>query len=85
MKSLDATTLSGTSALDEAINFATSGKFETTAQLTSSFMSDLNNSTSYRDFLEIYCDIILDNVDTGAITGSDAGGSIVKTRTSIVP
>lgn len=85
MQSLNETNLQGTAALDEAINYATSGKFETLAQLTDSFLSDLDNSASYTDFLETYCDIILDNDDTGAITGSDAGGDSIKTRYSIVP
>ena len=35
-------------------------------------------------FLRDYCSIILDNADTGAITGWDAGTSIVKTAESIV-
>lgn len=30
------------------------------------------------DFLKIYCGIDLDNTDTGAITGADAGGSFTK-------
>ena len=36
-------------------------------------------------FLQEYCGITLLNDDTGAITGSDAGGATVKTAESIVP
>ena len=36
--------------------------------------------------MKTYCGIDLTNDDTGAITGADAGGSVVnKTATSIVP
>ena len=85
MSSLNETTLSGTAALDAAINSASNGKFATTDALVNKFMSDLESSSSYTDFLETYCGIILGNEDTGAITGSDAGGDTVKTAKSIVP
>ena len=85
MASLNRTTLSGTAAIDEAINFATGGKFQTASAVASQFMADLNSSTSYTDFLKDYCYIILGNDDTGAITGLDAGGYALKTRFSIVP
>jgi len=85
MSSLNETTLSGTAALDAAINSASNGKFATTDALVNKFMSDLESSSSYTDFLETYCGIILGNEDTGAITGSDAGGDTVKTKYSIVP
>lgn len=85
MTSLNETTLSGTDALDAAINSASNGKFSTTNALVNQFMSDLDTSSSYTDFLETYCGIILNNEDTGAITGSDAGGDTVKTAESIVP
>ena len=42
------------------------------------------NSSSTKWFLS-QCDINLDNSDTGAITGSDAGGSKTKTAESIIP
>ncbi|MBE8953605.1 MAG: calcium-binding protein [Quinella sp. 1Q7] len=38
-----------------------------------------------KDFLEQKCGIRVNNKDTGAITGSDAGGSVTKTNESIVP
>ena len=85
MTSLNKTTLSGTAALDEAISSASNGKFSTTSALVESFLSDLDGATSAIDFLQEYCDIILGNDDTGAITGSDAGGDTTKTAESIVP
>ena len=85
IKSLDETNSSGTAAVDAAVNFATNGAFATTAALVDKFFSDLDASSSYTDFLQTCCDIILDNVDTGAITGWDVGGSTVKTDSSVVP
>lgn len=38
-----------------------------------------------QNFLEEVCGIRRGNEDTGAITGSDAGGSVTKTATSIIP
>ncbi|MBQ3452058.1 MAG: flagellin, partial [Selenomonadaceae bacterium] len=85
MTSLNKTTLSGTAALDEAISSASNGKFSTTSALVENFLSDLDSSTSATAFLSDYCGIILNNTDTGAITGADAGGDTVKTAESIVP
>ncbi|MBR4382269.1 MAG: flagellin [Selenomonadaceae bacterium] len=85
MHSFDETTKSGMEAFDEAINYSTGGTIKTKDQLVQKFMADLNGSANYTDFLKNYCDIILDNADTGAITGSDAGGGGTKTAESIVP
>ena len=85
MQSLDKTNLSGTAALDEAINFATGGLFSTNAALINQFMADLNSTASDTAFLQTFCDIVLSNEDTGAITGFDAGGLSYKTKKSIVP
>ena len=85
MSSLDNTALSGTAALDEAINYASGGTFSTEADLVSRFISDLQGAGSGTAFLKDYCDIDLDNADTGAITGLDAGGEKEKTAESIVP
>ena len=35
-------------------------------------------------FLRDYCGIILDNADTGAITGWDAGGLSIKTADNVI-
>ena len=40
---------------------------------------------SNQDFLEQICGVRRNNTDTGAITGSDAGGSVTKTSDSIIP
>ena len=39
----------------------------------------------YQDFAEQNCGVRITNTDTGAITGSDAGGKTTKTAESIVP
>ena len=43
-----------------------------------------DSSNGWDKFLRDKCGINLDNRDTGAITGSDAGGSTIKTADSIV-
>ena len=83
MASLDKTTLKGTAALDEAIRACSN--FNSLQEAFNKMVSDCSNASSADDFLKNYCGIILDNEDTGAITGSDAGGSKVKTAESIVP
>ncbi len=85
MHSFDDTKLTGFDAFDEAINYATGGTIADKNALVAKFMNDLNGSTDYKEFLKTYCDIILDNDDTGAITGSDAGGGSTKTAESVVP
>ena len=83
MKSLDETSLSGESAVDEAIQACSD--FNSISDAISQMVSDCKNASSATAFLTDYCGIILDNDDTGAITGSDAGGSTTKTADSIVP
>ncbi len=83
MKSLDTTTKSGTAALDEAIKACST--FKNMQDAVDKMVADCKAAKSADDFLKTYCGIILDNDDTGAITGSDAGGSTVKTKESIVP
>ena len=85
MASLDTTTLQSTAALDEAVSVASDGYFATIQDAINQMVSDCQNSSSADNFLKNYCGINLDNTDTGAITGSDAGVSTVKTATSIVP
>lgn len=83
MYSLDKTTLSGASALNEAVDYASNGKFKTCEELITKFVSDCQNHGA-NNFLKDDCGINLDNDDTGAITGWDAGGVVVKTTKSIV-
>ena len=84
MASLDTTTLSGKAALDEAIKAATN-YFNNIETAIKQMVADSKNAKNSNDFLKKYCGIILDNDDTGAITGKDAGGSKTKTDSSIVP
>lgn len=86
IQSLIRTNLEYGAAVDEAVNYATDGKFKSRNELVNNLMSDLNNARSYTEFLWEKCGIILGNEDTGAIIGSDAsGGGTSKTATSIVP
>ena len=83
MAALDATTSRGSSALDAALKACSD--FETLQDFKDKIISDcaaVNDSTT---FLRDYCGIIIGNDDTGAITGSDAEGGIVKTAESVVP
>ena len=84
MKSLDDTTLSGVSALDEAIRACTN-EYSSIQAVINQMVADCRNSSSASSFLKTYCDIDLANTDTGAITVSDAGGYTTKTAESIIP
>lgn len=83
MHSLDETTLRGTAALDEAVRACSS--YRGMQDLINHFVSDAEQAGDWRAFLRNACGIDLDNDDTGAITGSDAGGAAAKTAESIVP
>ena len=98
VKSLaDNTTSSGITALNKAVNYASNGLFTSWEGLVDSFISDIkkyggtgSSSTTTLDsttnsFLKNYCGIVLNNDDTGAITGYDAGGNSVKNAEDIVP
>lgn len=85
MVSFEQTTLSGEAALDEAIKACST--FKSFKELRNAMISDCKKAKSSDGsdaFLKTYCGIILNNDDTGAITGSDAGGSTTKTNESIV-
>ena len=85
MKSLDTTSLYGETALNAAVKSATNSKFTTIQSVIDQMVSDCKSASSADDFLKNYCGIVLDNTDTGAITGSDAGGSKTKTAESVIP
>ena len=55
------------------------------AALKTKFVDALSGYSSAQTFLEQVCGIRVNNTDTGAITGSDAGGSTTKTSDSIIP
>ena len=81
MKSLDDTAESGTAALDEAVRACSD--FESAQAVVDKMVKDCQSAGSATEFLEEKCGIILNNADTGAITGSDMGGSDAKTAESI--
>ena len=83
MQSLDKTEHSGCAALDEAIQ--ASSDFKNFEDFKRKFFDDLKAAKNWQTFLIEKCGIILDNKDTGAISGSDAGGSKTKTTTDIIP
>ena len=83
MAILDTTTAQGEDALDAAIS--TVSNFSSYANFRAQLLSDCQTAGDADTFLRTYCGIILDNDDTGAITGLDAGNSTVKTAESIVP
>ena len=81
MKALDnSTKTDATEMLDEAIQACSS--FGGINDAINHFLYD--QSAYGSTFLSARCGIILDNTDTGAITGSDAGGSTAKTSSSVV-
>ncbi|MBE8949193.1 MAG: hypothetical protein SR3Q1_01130 [Quinella sp. 3Q1] len=79
---LTKTKKTGTAAADEAFKAVGAKSYKT---LESSFSSAQDKYSSIKDFLEQACGVRTTNTDTGAITGSDAGGDTVKTAESIVP
>ena len=83
MQSLDNTELSGRAALDEAIQ--ASSNFQNFEDFKRKFFDDLAAAKNWQTFLVEKCGIILDNDDTGAISGSDAGGSTSKRRSGYSP
>ena len=83
MSSLDETTKTGEAALDEAVQACS--EFSGIEELISSFVTDSRFATNSSTFLQSSCDIQLYNADTGAISGSDAGGAVVKDADSVVP
>lgn len=81
---LDSTSSKGTAALDEAVKGVSN--FKSWSELTQTMVKDCKAyNGDYTGFLKDMCGIVLDNEDTGAITGSDAGTGTVKSAESIVP
>ena len=85
MKTLDNnTSLSGTAALDAAVKSVSN--FSSWSELTQTMVKDCAAyNGNYAGFLKDMCNIVLDNEDTGAISGSDAGTGSTKSAESIVP
>ena len=82
MHALD-TNEGGSSGLDKAIRENTS--FSGTQDAIDHFVAARDRYSSADAFLREACGIVLDNEDTGALTGSDAGSGTVKTAASVVP
>ena len=81
---LDSTNFNGIAALDDAVKAVSN--FSSWDQVKTTMVADCKSyNGDGAAFLSEMCDIILDNSDTGAISGSDAGGGSTKTAESIVP
>lgn len=84
MQSLNTTELSGRAALDEAVK--ASSNFGSYQEVVNNFASDWENADgNWYKFLVEKCGIILDNADTGAISGADCGTATVKGAQDILP
>ena len=83
MQTLNDTTLKGGKALDAAIKASSS--FKSFDAVKKQFLKDQKAAANWHTFLVEKCGIILDNKDTGAISGSDAGGSKTKSATDLLP
>ncbi len=84
VRALDNTSSSGTTAADEAVVAASN--FKSLDDLIKHFLADRANEATGTAFLKKYCGINLNNKDTGAITGKDAGVSkVALTAKSVVP
>ena len=68
--------------LDEAIKLCS--HFNNIQEVIDQMIDDCRAAGDADTFLRDYCGIILDNEDTGAITGWDAGGLSIKTAHDIV-
>ena len=86
MGALDKTGKSGVSALNEAVSVASGGYWTSAQDAIDQMNLDRYNAGDGTVFLKNYCNIDLDNSDTGAISGYDAGTSAVQLNASdIVP
>ena len=92
MRSLDKQTkYFGEEALDDAINAASptsSIKYlqddSKDRDIKSHFLADLTSTKNVEYFLRVYCGIDFSTKDSGAITGSDAGGKQIKDESDII-
>lgn len=84
MKSLDKTSKKGEAALNEAIKACS--PFKNFKELKAALIRDCKTAKSNGDdFLKTYCGIDYSTDDSGAITGSDAGGTVSKNDADIIP
>ncbi|MBQ6005187.1 MAG: hypothetical protein IJL14_02945 [Selenomonadaceae bacterium] len=83
VKAWTKTLLTGTAELDESIQLCS--HFKSISAVINQMVADCKAAGDGDTFLRKYCGIILDNADTGAITGWDAGGSKIKTAANVIP
>ena len=83
VKAWNESMLDGTAKLDESIRLCS--QFDGIQDVIDNMVADCKKAGDADTFLKKYCGIILDNDDTGAITGWDAGGLNVKTTDDIIP
>lgn len=75
MNSLSHSSKRGVGMLDEAVQFASKGKFSSRDDMLAKMLDDYDIAGNMTDFLKAYCNIDLTNEDVGSTLGSDAGGS----------
>ncbi len=83
VNALTTTKKRGTAAVDVALKAVGAESYAALKSEIATAKSDA--SYQDKDFLLQKCGINIDNEDTGAITGSDAGGSTVKSSKYVVP
>ena len=91
MDALVKSTKTNTSAvLNEAMYKASDGRYSSFESIVKAFKEDAEkyaigkSKSEQKKWLASRCGIIMDNDDTGAITGSDAGGAYTKTSHNVV-
>ena len=90
VKTLSGSNSAGPMAMDEAVEACSDSKFSSMDSAINAFIDDClqncrgKSNDERKKFLMDYCGIIMDNDDTGSITGVDAGGRVTKTAESVV-
>lgn len=79
----------GARYIDEAIKISSNQRYLSQDQFITSFINDVTkynivDEDKAKSFLKAYCKIDLDDEDTGAITGKDAGNKYSRTAQTIV-
>ena len=87
VEGLTTTSKTGEAAANEALKSIGITNYQTLLNAFNTDRYDMagGNTIYVQDFLEQKCGIRVNNTDTGAITGSDAGGKTSKTAESIIP